>query len=85
MNDNMLKINNLCKKVSKKNKKIYKNIQIEMTTKKITQTEIAGKLGITSATLSEQLKKLSNGKPILTDTLFKIAYALDLEITELFK
>ncbi len=85
MNDNINKKNDLCKKISKKNKKLHKNIQSELLIKKITQTEVAEKLGITSATLSEQLKKLSDGKSILTETLFKIAYALEIEVTELLK
>lgn len=85
MNNNINKKNDLCKKIIKKNKKLHKNIQSELLIKKITQTEIAEKLGITSATLSEQLKKLSDGKSILTETLFKIAYALEIEVTELLK
>lgn len=73
------------KTVKKIHKKIYENIKQQIKLKKITQTKIAKELGITSATLSEQLKNLSEGKSISTDKLFRIACILDIEITELFK
>lgn len=82
---NKFKNNNLQVNCIKKNKKIYKNIQNEMISKKIKQIEIADKIGITSATLSEQLKKLSNGKSILTETLFKFADGLGVEVAELLR
>lgn len=72
-------------KIQKLNTKTYKNIIFKMKTLGITQFELSKKIGIVPSTLCSQLKNLENGKPILTDTLFKIAYALDLEITELFK
>lgn len=72
-------------KYIKISKKIYKNIKKEMKNKNISQKEVAKKMGISPTSIWRSLKKLSEGKPILTDTLFKIAYALDLEITELFK
>lgn len=80
-NKNMYIIN----KINKLNKKIHKNIKIKIKENGITQAEIAQKIGVSPATLCDQLKKLSEGKSILTETLFKIAYALEIEVTELLK
>ena len=72
-------------KIEKLNKKIYSNIIFEMKKNKITQLELADKLGIKDSSINRSLKNLEKGKSILTETLFKIAYALDLEVTELLK
>ena len=72
-------------KIEKLNKKIHSNIIFEMKKNKITQLELADKLGIKDSSINRSLKNLEKGKSILTETLFKIAYALDLEVTELLK
>lgn len=69
----------------KKNKKLYYNIIYEMKKNKITQLELAEKIGMKDGSVNRSLKNLEKGKSILTETLFKIAYGLDLEVSELFK
>lgn len=71
--------------VEKKNKKLYSNITYEMKRNKITQLELAERIGMKDGSVNRSLKNLEKGKSILTETLFKICYGLDLEIIELFK
>lgn len=71
--------------VEKKNKKLYSNITYEMKRNKITQLELAERIGMKDGSVNRSLKNLEKGKSILTETLFKICYVLDLEIIELFK
>lgn len=72
-------------KIEKLNKKIYSNIIFEMKKNKTTQLELAEKINMKDSSVNRSLKNLEKGKSILTETLFKIAYALDLEVTELLK
>lgn len=72
-------------KIDKKNKKIYKNIVLVMKEKKLSQKELSDFLSVQPSTICRTLKLLEDGKSILTETLFKIAYALDIEVIELFK
>lgn len=72
-------------KIEKRNKKIYLNIIFEMKKNKTTQMQLADKLGMKDSSINRSLKNLEKGKSILTDTLFKIAYALEIEVTELLK
>lgn len=72
-------------KIEKRNKKIYLNIIFEMKKNKTTQIQLADKLGMKDSSINRSLKNLEKGKSILTETLFKIAYALEIEVTELLK
>lgn len=72
-------------KIEKLNIKTYKNIKLKMEEKNMTQKEIGDKVKVSPTSIWRSLKKLSEGKPVLTDTLFKIAYALEIEVTELLK
>ena len=56
-----------------------------MRNEKIILLDISKKIGISQSAICQQLKKLSNGKAIMTDSLFKIAGALEIEPAELFK
>ena len=52
--------------------KLYSKIIELLKTKGITQNEIAEELGISSTAMSLQLKALSSGKGINTNTIFAI-------------
>ena len=73
------------KKIDNLHKKIYKKINEKMRNEKIILLDISKKIGISQSAICQQLKKLSNGKAIMTDSLFKIAGALEIEPSELFK
>lgn len=72
-------------KINKLNKKIHSNIIFEMKKNKITQLELADKLKIKDSSINRSLKNLSNGKSILTETLFKFADGLGVEVAELLR
>lgn len=72
-------------KIEKIHKKIYCKIISEMENKKISQLEISKKMGTSASSLNQSLKKLSDGKGISTDTLFKISCALEIKVIDLFK
>ena len=61
-------------------KEIYDLIDLKIRIKYRTQTELAKKLGITRATLNNNLKKLKLEENITYDVLEKILDALDLEV-----
>ena len=56
-----------------------------MKKKNITQKNMADKIGTTAPYFCRCLKSLEEGKSILTETIFKIAGALEIEPSELFK
>lgn len=72
-------------KIDKLNQKICKKIKKEMKKKNITQKNMADKIGTTAPYFCRCLKSLEEGKSILTETIFKIAGALEIEPAELFK
>lgn len=72
-------------KINKLNKKIHSNIIFEMKKNKITQLELADKLRIKDSSINRSLKNLEKGKSILTETLFKFADGLGVEVAELLK
>lgn len=82
---NEIKKGGKMKKNKKMNFKIYKNIKSMMENKKINQQEIAEKLNVQASTVCRTFQSLKNGKSVLTETIFKIADALEIEPTELFK
>lgn len=71
--------------IEKLNKKICKKIKKEMKEKKLSQKIMAEKIGTTAPYFCRCLKSLEEGKSILTETIFKIAGALEIEPAELFK
>ena len=81
----MTKKNNLEKFLLKNSKKVFKNIIFYLEKNNMTQSELSEKIGTIPSTLCRSLKNLEIGKPISSETLFKIAYGLDLEVSELFK
>lgn len=81
----MIKKNNLEKFLLKNSKKVFKNIIFYLEKNNMTQSELSEKIGTIPSTLCRSLKNLEIGKPISSETLFKIAYGLDLEVSELFK
>ena len=81
----MTKKNNLDNFILKNSKKVFKNIIFFLEKNNTTQQELAGKIGAMPSTICRSLKNLEKGKPVSTETLFKICYGLDLEIIELFK
>ena len=72
-------------KINKLNKKILSNIIFEMKKNKITQLELADKLRIKDSSINRSLKNLEKGKSILTETLFKFADGLGVEVAELLR
>ena len=72
-------------KINKLNKKIHSNIIFEMKKNKITQLELADKLRIKDSSINRSLKNLEKGKSILTETLFKFADGLGVEVVELLR
>ena len=72
-------------KINKLNKKIHSNIIFEMKKNKITQLELADKLRIKDSSINRSLKNLEKGKSILTETLFKFADGLGVEVAELLR
>lgn len=72
-------------KINKLNKKIHSNIIFEMKKNKITQLELADKLRIKDSSINRSLRNLEKGKSILTETLFKFADGLGVEVAELLK
>lgn len=73
------------KKIDNLHKKIYKKINEKMKNEKIILLDLSKKIGISQSAICQQLKKLSNGKAIMSDCLFKIMLALEIEPAELFK
>lgn len=73
------------RKIQNYNKKIYLFLSKKIDNKNITLLNISEKIGISQSAVSQQLKRLSDGKGVMTDTLFKIMLALEIEPTELFK
>lgn len=73
------------KKIDNLHKKIYKKINEKMKKEKIILLDLSNKIGISQSAICQQLKKLSVGKAVMTDTLFKIMLALEIEPAELFK
>lgn len=73
------------KKIDNLHKKIHKKIIKKMKKEKIILLDLSNKIGISQSAISQQLKKLSNGKGIMSDCLFKIMLALEIEPAELFK
>lgn len=73
------------RKIQNYNKKIYLFLSEKIDNKNITLLNISEKIGISQSAVSQQLKRLSDGKGVMTDTLFKIMLALEIEPTELFK
>ena len=72
-------------KINKLNRKIHANITFEMKKNKITQLELADKLRIKDSSINRSLKNLEKGKSVLTETLFKFADGLGVEVVELLK
>ena len=72
-------------KINKLNKKNHSNIIFEMKKNKITQLELADKLRIKDSSINRSLKNLEKGKSILTETLFKFADGLGVEVVELLR
>ena len=72
------------KKVQSYNKKIYQKLSKKMKEDKITLIRLSEKMQISESAICQQLKKLSNGKGIMTDSLFKIMLALDMELKDIF-
>ena len=56
-----------------------------MKKNKITQLELADKLRIKDSSINRSLKNLEKGKSILTETLFKFADGLGVEVAELLR
>lgn len=81
----MCNINELNIKINKNNKKIYKKILELMEEKNFSQKELAKILDVQPSTVCRTLKILSNGKSILTETLFKFADGLGVEVVELLR
>ncbi len=63
--------------------KLYSKIIELLKTKGITQNEIAEELGISSTAMSLQLKSLSEGKGINTNTVFAIEKKTGMKIFNL--
>lgn len=71
--------------IKKYNKKLYSNIIKKIEFEKITLNDISNKIGVSQSAISQQLKRLADGKGVMTDTLFRIMSALDMELKELIK
>jgi DNA-binding Xre family transcriptional regulator len=71
--------------IKSNNKRLHKSIMKKIEQKEITKYKLAEKIGIANSTLSEQLKRLADGKGVMTDTLFRIMSALDMELKDLIK
>ena len=61
-------------------KRIYWEIKQKMDEKKITQLSLAKELGITQATVSDQLRRLKRGEGVQTSTLEKILEKLNMRL-----
>lgn len=71
--------------IKKYNKKLYSNIIKKIEFEKITLNDISNKIGVSQSAISQQLKRLADGKGVMTDTLFRIMSALDMELKDLIK
>lgn len=71
--------------IKKYNKKLYSNIIKKIEFEKITLNDISNQIGVSQSAISQQLKRLADGKGVMTDTLFRIMSALDMELKELIK
>ena len=72
-------------KVQNYNKKIFLNITKKMKIENIKIKDISQKIGISQSAVSQQLKRLSEGKGVMTDSIFKILVVLNMELEELTK
>ena len=61
-------------------KRIYWNIKQKMDEKGFTQLSLAKELGITQATVSDQLRRLKRGEGVQTSTLEKILEKLNMRL-----
>lgn len=67
------------------NKNIHKKITELLRENRLTQAELAEKVKMTSPSVNRSLKNLEKGKSILTETLFKFADGLGVEVAELLR
>lgn len=67
------------------NIKIYFNIKKIMEKKEINGNEIAEILDESPASICKKMRTLESGRPIKTNTLYKMAQALEVDPVELLK
>ena len=72
-------------KIKRLNKRVYKKIKFSLLEKNFSQKEVAERADMSASYFCRCLKSLEEGKSILTETIFKIAGALEIEPADLFK